>query len=363
MVPAVSVTGLQASLLTASIQELQMFEFRYPPAHRLDDQHFAAVRKIIAEVSEAQQRLGYRAGNQVIIDKIGLDAQFVLDEGYWREALDYHLGLLYAHVGDPEKAAYHFGRSDTHPSTGGNQVFADHQRESLELRRRQDQARERGIPSLAIAAMPRSASASLTQTLGAMLDAPRMRVSCGSFPKFYLVPRWLNSFSPGGAILHDHFGATSFNLKALREGRIPEVFVRIRDPRPAAASAVNLSNQKYGVPGDIDHESQVIQYCEQSFIPWVADWIAAPDTATGLKIHWLTQPSNAVADMVRQILTTLLPEYPVLAQYLGGDVDEVRANFVTGDNDAWREVVSDAGQERLWHAIPQNVKNFLRLKL
>jgi len=359
---AISAASRQASPLSASIQEPQMLELRYPPAHRLDDQHFAAVRTIIAEVSQAQQRLGYRAGNQLIIDKIGLNAQFVQDEGYWREALDYHLGLLYAHVGEPEKAACHFERSDTHPSTGGNQVFSDHQRESLELRRRQERARERGIPSLTIAAMPRSASASLTQTLGSLLDAPLMRVSCGSFPKFNLVPRWLNSFSPGGAVLHDHFGATAFNLKTLREGGVPEVFVRIRDPRSAAASAVNLSNQIYGVPDDIDHESQVIQFCEQSFIPWAADWIAAPHTATGLKIHWLVQPSNAVPDMVRQVLTTLLPEHPVLAQYLGAGVDEVRANFVIGDNDAWREVVSEAGQERLWQAIPQNVKDFLRLK-
>ncbi|HLN40564.1 MAG TPA: hypothetical protein VK337_22480, partial [Xanthobacteraceae bacterium] len=78
--------------------------------------------------------------------------------------------------------------------------------------------------------------------------------------------------------------------------------------------------------------------------------------------HWLVQPSNAIPDMVRQVLTTLLPEHPMLAQYLGADVDEVRANFVTGDNDAWRKVVSKAGQERLWNAIPLSVKNFLGLQ-
>ena len=159
-----------------------MLELRYPPAHRIDEQHFTAVRKIIAEVLEAQaQRLGYRAGNQVIIDKIGLDARFVQREGYWREALDYHLGLLYARIGEPEKAADHFERSDTHPFHGGDQVFDDHQRESLELRRRQERARQRGMPSLMIAAMPRSASASLTQTLATMFDAPLMRISCGRF--------------------------------------------------------------------------------------------------------------------------------------------------------------------------------------
>ena len=253
---------------------------------------------------ETQQQRGNRAGNQAIIDKIGLDARLVQGEGYWGEALDYHLGLLYAHIGEPEKAADHFDRSRTLPSDGGDQVFAGHQRDSLELRRHQDLARQRGIPSPLIAAMPRSASASLTQTLATMLDAPLMRVSCGQLPSFYLVPRWLNSFSPGGAVLHDHFGAVPFNLKTLREGGVRRVFVRVRDPRPAAASTINLSNRKFGIPDDIDHESQVIQLCEQAFIPWVATWLAAAaDPATGMKIHWLTQPSHAIAEMARDILT------------------------------------------------------------
>ena len=56
-------------------------------------------------------------------DRIG--ARLVQGEGYWGEALDYHLGLLYAHIGEPEKAAYHFERSDTLPIDGGDQVFSE----------------------------------------------------------------------------------------------------------------------------------------------------------------------------------------------------------------------------------------------
>jgi hypothetical protein len=340
-----------------------MLELRYPPTHRIDEAHLAAVRKTIADVLEIQRQRGNRAGNQAIIDRIGLDARLVRDEGYWGEALDYHLGLLYAHIGDPKKAAEHFERSHTHPGQGGNQAFDGHQRESLELRRRQDLARQRGMPSLVIAAMPRSASASLTQTLATMFDAPLMRISCGRFPNFYLVPRWLNSFSPGGAVLHDLFGATPFNLKTLREGSVRRVFVRVRDPRAAAASAVILSNRKYGEPDDIDHESQVIGLCEAAFIPWVADWIAADaDAGTGFKIHWLAQPSGAVAEMVREGLSALVAEYPALDQFLRANVAEVRANFVTGDEAAWRQRISKSGQERLWNAIPQTVKDFLALK-
>ena len=340
-----------------------MFELRYPPTHRTDEQHLAAVRKTIAEVLEVQRQRGNRAGNQALIDRIGVEARLVHDEGYWGEALDYHLGLLYAHIGEPEQAAEHFERSHTHPGHGGNQVFDGHQRDSLELRRRQELARQRGMPSPVIAAMPRSASASLTQTLATMLDAPLMRVSCGRFPNFYLVPRWLNSFSPGGAVLHDHFGAVPFNLKTLRAGGVRRVFVRVRDPRPAAASAVNLSNRKFGMPDDIGHERQVVQLCEQAFIPWIADWIAAAaDPAAGVKIHWLAQPSRAVPEMARDVLTALAPEYPALEPYLRANVAEVRANFVSGDAEAWRNGISKTGQERLWNAMPQTLKDFLGLK-
>ena len=340
-----------------------MFELRFPPPHLIDDRYRTDVRQIIAEVLETQRQRGNRAGNQTIIDKIGLEARFVQGEGYWGEALDYHLGLLYAHIGEPEKAAYHFDRSGTLPSDGGDRAFSDHQRASLELRRLQDLAKQRGIPSLLISSMPRSASASLTQTLAAMLDAPLMRVSCGQIPSYYLVPRWLNCFAPGGAVLHDHFGAVPFNLKTLRESGRRQVFVRVRDPRPATASMANLLNRRFGVPDHIDYESQVVALCEQYFIPWIADWLAAAEEpGTALKIHWLAKPPSAMAEMAREVLTALAPEYPALEQYLATDVAEVRANYVTGDQEAWRKGISKAGQERLWHAIPQNVKEFLALR-
>ena len=126
---------------------------------------------------------------------------------------------------------------------------------------------------------------------------------------------------------------------------------------------INLINRKFGAPDDIDYESQVIRLCEQAFIPWVADWLAAAaDPATGIKIHWLAQPSSAIPEMARDVLTVLAPEYPALEQYLGADVAEVRANFVTGDAEAWRKGISKAGQEQLWPAMPQNVKDFLALR-
>ena len=340
-----------------------MFELRYPPPHLIDDRHIAAVRETIAEVLKMQEQRGNRAGNQLIVDRFGLEARIEKNESYWGEALDYHLGLLYAHIGEPELAALHFDRSGTYPGHGGNQLFHDHQHDSLELHRQQMQAKDRGIPSILLASMPRSASASLTQTLATILGVPLMRVSCGRFPNFYLIPRWVNCFTPGGAVLHDHFGAIPFNLKTLHDCAVRQIFVRVRDPRPAAASWLNLSRRRHGAPVDDNYESGLIAFCEQYFVPWLNGWIAASsDVAAGLKIHWLTQPANVISEMAREVLTVLAPQYPTLEQYLRADVAEVSANFVTGDEEAWRKSIGPRGQERLWNAIPQDVKDFLALQ-
>jgi hypothetical protein len=331
-----------------------MFELHFPPPHRADE-NMVSVRRIIAEILDVQQLRGNRAANQAVIDKIGLDVMQERDEDYCGEAIDYHLGILYAYVRDPEKAAYHFDRSGTYPSSGGFRPFPDHQRESFELRRRQDLARERAIPSLLIAAMARSGSASLVQTLATTLDVPIMRISSHR----HIVPRWLECFCRGGVILHDHFGALPYNVKTLREKAVRRIFVRARDPRAAAASAVGLSNRKFGPPQDIDYESQVIRLAEQSFIPWVADWIAAQ---SDFEVHWLLEPSNATPKMARDVLAALAPEYPVLERYLSTDVAEVTANFITGDKDAWRKQISAGGQERLWDAMPVAVRELLELR-
>jgi hypothetical protein len=265
-------------------------------------------------------------------------------------------------VGDPERAAFHFEASRAHPGSGGNRLFVDHQRDSIELRRQQQAAAERGIPSIFLAAMPRSASASLTQTIARHLEIPVMRVSCGRFPQHYIVRRWLNSFSPGGAILHDPFGAAPFNLKMLSEGNVREVFVRARDPRPAACSHVRLSERTYADHGRADYEERVIRRYEKAFIPWLTQWIAvAADAEAGLRVRWLLQDAAAIGDAAREILAHLAARHPVLERYCTPAIPEIKANFVSGDEHAWRKAISEVGQERIWRATPNSVRNLLAL--
>jgi hypothetical protein len=342
-----------------------VFALNLPPPHQVDEEYLASVRRVIARVLDTRKRRGNRAGNQAIIDEIGVRVRFERDESYCREALDYHLGLLYAHLGDPDMAAHHIDRSGAHPGSGGNQLFSDHQSESLALRRRQELAKERDIPSILMASMPRSASASLTQTIAAVLDIPVLRASCGRFPDFFLIPRWFDSAKSGGAIFHDHFAANPFNLGMLRDAQVNEIFVRIRDPRSATCSAESLVEREAGDRPEISFEDRVLARYEQAFVPWLISWIAvAADPAAGLTVRWIRYgaSSDEIRNTARVVLLALSGRHPALAGYAVPDIPIVEANYVGGNDEAWRAKISQPGQERLWRATPDAIRELLTLR-
>lgn len=256
-----------------------MFALRLNPPGSAEDQRLARVRQTIEAACQVQSQQSNRAANQLIIDTIGVLVRVEKDESYCEEALAYHLGLLYAHIGDWQLAAQYFERSGTHPGGGGNLLFSDHQYESQALRHQQEAAKKRGIPSVVIASMPRSGSASLVQTIAATLGIPTMRASCGQFPQFQLVPRWFHAASSGGAAFHDHFHASAENLELIRGGGITKLFVRVRDPRAAACSNTLLDWRTYGDgAGQIGFAERVLNVCKRRLIPWLETRIKGSST-------------------------------------------------------------------------------------
>jgi hypothetical protein len=342
-----------------------VFAFRFAAPQTTNREYLKTVHDTIVRAVDIQRRYGNRAANQSIIDEIGVLVRFERDEAYCAEALDYHLGILHAHVGEPELADYHFERSKTHPSSGGDQLFSDHQRESLLLRQHQEQAKRRSIPSILIASMPRSGSASLTQTIAATLDIPIMRASCGSFPSYFLNRRWFNSAASGGAILHDHFAANTFNLGVLHDAPANQIFVRVRDPRPAVCSVVKLYERTYGNEREVEFEERVRVHYVKEFIPWLEEWVAvAADPDSRLKVTWLPYGASdtEISRTARAILLSLRQDQPALSSYLEHDIPAVQANFVSGDNDGWRKDLSSDGQDDLWQATPHSVRDLLALR-
>ena len=80
-------------------------------------------------------------------------------------------------------------------------------------------------------------------------------------------------------------------------------------------------------------------------------------------MHWLKSIDvrNDMGGTIAGILQNFRSLYPAVETYLDA-TKEVRANFVSGSDNAWRTVVSPAGQELLWQGLPAGVAELLELQ-
>jgi hypothetical protein len=291
-----------------------------------------------------------------LIKAIGITTSHTKNEAYFAEALQYLCGQLLAHADVPREAAAAIAASGVLPGSGGIPLFDDAVAESIALAHAQDEAISRSVPAVLLASMPRSASAALTQTLAEILRAPLFRISLGPFPHSELVPVWFRRFLRGGAILHDHFGATEFNIDLLRAHGVQTVNVLIRDPRAAAASYAKHWTK-------VAAKGRSLEFCyEEHYIPWLQGWLDA-DKRSDIAIRWIRSADvTASPDSLRAVLASILEADkdrfagPIAAAML------VAANFVTGDPDAWRASASPALQKKMWDLLPVEIIERLELR-
>ena len=67
-----------------------------------------------------------REANRYLLEKLGTELSPDCDEGYYTEALNYHLALLHAHARQPERMAECIAQSRTMPAPRDNSIFSDH---------------------------------------------------------------------------------------------------------------------------------------------------------------------------------------------------------------------------------------------
>jgi hypothetical protein len=324
-----------------------------------------AVWRIATEARAIERGRGSRQANDFVLSRIGIRGSLDNDQGYFAEALHYHLGLLHAHAADPVEMAQQLRQSHTMPTGESDLLFSDQVNFSHVLRDRQLAAMKRGLPPILIACMPRSASATLTYTLARALDIPVLHISAGSFPNHFLVPSWLNMFLEGGAITQDHFAANDFNLGVL-QGRGPrDIFVLIRDPRAAARSQVHhLARGRDG--GGEPLARRIERQCTENFIPWLQAWIdCANNKKLPFRIHWLTygEVCRDPGAILRKIAGVLGADNKAIAAFAyAHSLQEERMHFVDGNDDAWRSEVGPASRDLLWQACTAEMKAMLDLK-
>src|SRR5580700_878639 len=324
-----------------------------------------SARRVTAEALAIQRGRGSRAANDFVLNQIGIHGSPDNSDGYFAEAMHYHLGLLHAHSGNPTEMAPHLSQSHTMPTGESDLLFSDHVNLSYVLRDRQLAAMKRGLPPILLACMPRSASATLTYTLARAVDIPVMHISAGNFPDRFLVPSWLDMFLEGGAITQDHFAASDFNLGVL-QGRGPrDIFVLIRDPRAAARSQVHhLARGRDG--GGEPLARRIERQCIENFMPWLQAWIdCANNEKLPFRVHWLTY-RDACRDpgaILCKIAGVLGADNKAIAAFAyAHSLQEERMHFVDGHDDAWRREVGSSTRDLLWQACTAEMKAMLDLR-
>ena len=66
-----------------------------------------AARRITTEALAIARGRGSRAANDFVLNQIGIRGSPDNGDGYFADAMHYHLGLLHAHAGNPTEMAPH----------------------------------------------------------------------------------------------------------------------------------------------------------------------------------------------------------------------------------------------------------------
>jgi hypothetical protein len=295
---------------------------------------------------------------------IGLRALPTRNEDYYELALNYSLALTYAFLDEPSAASEHLERSCILPYDGGDLIFSEAQHRGLELAAKQEASLEANAPCVFLASMPRSASAALSSTISDHFGCPIVRASLGRFPHYYLVPFWVRRLSRGGCVLHDHFSADAFNQKVLIDCGIRSVFLLIRDPRAAAASYAMLAQEHHGITVS---EERILHAFEMMYLPWLMKWQEYSGGSNDVRVVWLrsqdvTAGNDSLRTVIEQIVASLRPAAPSWRPPDLSAISLADANFVSGDSDGWKKLVSQPGQERMWSRIPAQFREMLELR-
>ena len=286
------------------------------------------------------------------------------------------LALIHQVTGNYEQACAYLTQSGFGPSPDVDLVHYEHFTQwQGEFERQQATAVKLRRPAMVIASLPRSASAYVSSFTSALLSMAACRTSIGAFPDFRVVPEWARRVASGGAVTHEHIGATPENLGALLGAGVQRIAVQVRDPRQQTISWLHHrlkeipevrprepSPAEFAFVG-MDFPDQVQWLIETHFehvIQWVADWVEiADDPASGMDIHLCS--FEAFAADKATFFRDLWGFFGVhaKAQSLANAVDSVAdnrdrwTNFRQGTADEWRRVTTADQGRQMWDRIPR----------
>lgn len=249
-----------------------------------------------------------------------------------------------------------------------NPVRADR----AEFEARRSGAAARGLPSILLSTLPKSASESIWNKLAQGLGLAQCHFSLGLFPDCTLVPARVKATAGGGVIVKEHLAPTPYNLEVLAAHGFERVVVHLRDPRQATLSWVHFARddinkrlmaplwRKIVPPGTVlgrDLEAQ-IDWCIDRYLPYLIgflrDWLTIEAEPLGrpevLFVTFETYRREPATYIER-----VLKFHGIAPGLFGPQAESEVVHLRKGLIDEWRDVFSERQHRRAWEQIPRDM--------
>ncbi len=231
---------------------------------------------------------------------------------------------------------------------------------------------ERGLPSVLINTIPKSASESIWNKLAEGLGLAQCHISMGLYPDCCLVPSRVDMAAQGGLVAKEHIPATPYNLQVLAQRGLKRIIFHVRDPRQATLSWAHFVHDDVAmrlmapiwrkvVPpvrvlrGDL---SGLIDWCIDSYLPQLVTFIQGwtelrADSDQDIKVLFLN--FEAFLRDETAYFDKLLAFAGIDPKHFLADAQAEVVHMRKGLVDEWREAFSKEQRARAWKAIPEDL--------
>ncbi|MCG8360631.1 MAG: tetratricopeptide repeat protein [Kiloniellales bacterium] len=231
---------------------------------------------------------------------------------------------------------------------------------------------DRGLPTMVINTVPKSASESIWNQLAEGLGLGQCHLSLGLYPDCCLIPARVHSAAEGGLVVKEHIRATPHNVGQLAQEGLNRLVFHVRDPRQATLSWAHFVHDDVSMRlmGPVWRKivpsadtlradlSGLIDWCIEQYLPllieFMAGWIELErDSSSPLDLLFLTfekfrtEPDAYFGEILRF--------YDIDPKLFASDAQADVVHLRKGLLDEWREVFSPDQQARAWSLIPKDM--------
>ncbi|MHA1600979.1 MAG: hypothetical protein ACTSW2_09140, partial [Alphaproteobacteria bacterium] len=230
----------------------------------------------------------------------------------------------------------------------------------------------RGLPTMLLTTLPKSASESIWNKLAEGLGLAQCYLSLGLFPDCTLVPSRVRAAAAGGVIIKEHIGPTPHNLETLARNGVTRVIVHHRDLRQATLSWAHFARddinqrlmaplwRKIVPPPDIlarDLEA-TLDWCVAHYLPLLIQFLRAwraVDTDPKQPISILFSSFEQFRTNPDAYFDRVLSFYDIGKENYAEATEAGVVHLRKGHVDEWRNVFTAAQQQRAWEQIPADM--------